>query len=249
MTEPLPGATDDASAAAPSAGAPSGRPSSGRPSSGEYRLALLLVAVGAGLLLIGFGRTWVTATSAQPGLPRIVVTLTGLDIAPLGGALPLVALAGIAGLVATRGVWRRAVGALLLLAGGAGAVLAVRAGLTLTNPSGEGATVDRLVGEKLGVTVSGVPVTTTSWWLPAALGGLLVAVGGVLALLHGSRWPTMGRRYDRDRPAAGGPEGRAESAWDLLDRGVDPTADGAAGDGAAGADASPSRPADGPGTG
>lgn len=196
-----------------------------RPSSGEYRLVLLLVALGALLLLVGFGRTWVTATSAQPGLPRIVVTLTGLDLAPLGGALPLVALAGIAGLVATRGVWRRAVGALLLLAGASGAVLAVRAGLTLTSPSGEGATVDRLVGEKLGVTVADVPITTTSWWLPAALGGVLVALGGLLALLHGSRWPVMGRRYERDRPTTGGPEGRAESAWDLLDRGVDPTDD------------------------
>ncbi|MFN8157978.1 MAG: Trp biosynthesis-associated membrane protein [Candidatus Nanopelagicales bacterium] len=102
--------------------------------------------------------------------------------------------------------------------------------------------------EKLGVTVSGVPVTTTSWWLPAALGGLLVVVGGVLALLHRSRWPTMGRRYDlTDRRP---PARTAESAWDLLDfRGVDPTADGAAGDGAAGDGAPPSRPADGPGTG
>ena len=73
------------------------------------------------------------------------------------------------------------------------------------------------------MTVSGVPVTTTAWWLPAALGGALVALGGLLALLHGSRWPVMGRRYDRDRTATGGPDGRSESAWDLLDRGVDPT--------------------------
>jgi hypothetical protein len=44
----------------------------------------------------------------------------------------------------------------------------------------------------------------------------------------------MGRRYDRDRPATAG-EGREESAWDLLDRGVDPTAEAQA--------AAPSRPA------
>ena len=217
---------------APSDPVPAGR--SGRSASGEYRLALLLVAVGAVLLLVGFGRTWVTATSAQDGLPRIVVALSGLDLEPLGAALPLVALAGIAGLVATRGAWRRAVGALLLLTGATGAVLAVRAGLTLTDPAGEGSTVDRLVGERLGVAVSGVPVVTTSWWLPAALGGVLVAAGGLLALLHGSRWPTMGRRYDRDRPASAG-EGREESAWDLLDRGVDAAAEAPA--------APPSRPA------
>jgi uncharacterized membrane protein (TIGR02234 family) len=202
-----------------------GRPEPARPSSGEYRLALLLVAVGAGLLLLGFGRTWVTATSAQPGLPRIVVSLSGLDLVPVGGALPLVALAGIAGLVATRGVWRRLVGALLLVAGAAGTVLAARAGLSLADASGAGATVDRLVGERLGVTVSGVPVTTTSWWLPAAMGGLLLALGGLLALLHGSRWPTLGRRYEREGAAPAGAETRPESTWDLLDRGVDPTAD------------------------
>lgn len=214
MTDPAPVPADDA-----------GAPTAPRSSAGEYRLALLLVAVGALLLLVGFGRTWVTATSAQPGLPRIVVSLSGLDLVPLGGALPLVALAGIAGLVATRGAWRRGVGALLLVAGAAGLVLATRAGLTLSDPSGEGATVDRLVGERLGVTVSGVPVVTTSWWLPAALGGLLVALGGLLALLHGGRWPVLGRRYEREGAAPAPAPGRQESAWELLDRGVDPTAE------------------------
>ena len=234
MTDP---SLDPAAAPAP---APDGAEQ--RPSSGEYRLALLLVTVGAGLLLLGFGRTWATATSAQPGLPRVVVALSGLDLVPVGAALPLVALAGVAGLVATRGAWRRAVGALLLVAGAAGAVLALRAGLTLADPSGAGATVDRLVGERLGVTVSGVPVSTTSWWLPAVLGGLLVGVGGLLALLHGSRWPTLGRRYERDAANAGAATGRTESAWDLLDRGVDPTAEAAA-------PAPSSRPAGDPGPG
>ncbi len=217
MTDAAPDPVTDVAAAPPS-----GPP---RSSSGEYRLALLLVAVGAGLLLVGFGRTWVTATSAQPGLPRIVVALSGLDLVPLGAALPLVGLAGIAGLVATRGRWRRAVGALLVVAGSAGLVLATRAGFTLGDPMGEGATVDRLVGERLGVTVSGVPVATTSWWLPAALGGLLLALGGLLALLHGSRWPVLGRRYEREGTAATVAPDRAESAWELLDRGVDPTAE------------------------
>jgi uncharacterized membrane protein (TIGR02234 family) len=192
----------------------------------EYVLALVLLAAGAGLLLLGYGRTWVAATTAQDGLPSLTVTLAGGDLQPVGGALPLVALAGVAGVVATRRVGRLVSGAVLLVAGVVGAVLPLRFGLTWSSTGGDGATVDRLVAERVGVVVSGVPATASSWWVVAALGGALVAVGGLLAVLHGSRWPTMGGRYERSsRPRAR----EAESAWDQLDHGVDPTVDPALG--------------------
>lgn len=189
----------------------------------EYRAALVLVALGAGLALLGFGRTWATAVTGQEGLPRVVVTVSGTDLVPFGAAVPLVALAGVAGLVATRGPGRRAVGVLLLLSGGAGALLAARAGVSLHDASGAGGAVDRIVSERTGVLVAGVPVSTTSWWVAAALGSVLVAAGGLLALLRGGRWPALGRRYERTGSAATGPQDREESAWDLLDQGLDPT--------------------------
>jgi len=188
----------------------------------EYVVALLLLAAGAGLLLLGYGRTWVAATTAQSGLPSLTVTLSGGDLQPLGSALPLVALAGVAGVVATRRVGRAVSGSVLVVAGVAGVVLPLRFGLTWSSSGGDGATVDRLVAEKVGVAVTGVPSTASSWWVVAALGGVLVAVGGLLAVLHGSRWPAMGGRYERStRPRAS----ETASAWDQLDHGVDPTAD------------------------
>jgi uncharacterized membrane protein (TIGR02234 family) len=194
----------------------------------EYGVVLLLLAAGALLLLVGFGRTWAVATTAQEGLPRIIVALTGRDLVPVGGSLPLVALAGVAGLVATRGMWRRALGALLVIVGAAGALLAAAAGLTLSDAAGAGATVDRLVGEKTGVVVAGVPAVTSAWWAVAVLGGVLVAIGGLLAVLHGATWPALGRRYElttRTTDPHQGASAADDSAWDLLDQGIDPTQD------------------------
>jgi uncharacterized membrane protein (TIGR02234 family) len=125
-------------------------------------------------------------------------------------------------------MWRRALGALLVVVGTAGALLAAAAGLTLSDASGAGATVDRLVGEKTGVVVAGVPAVTSAWWAVAVLGGVLVAVGGLLAVLHGAMWPALGRRYERATRASDPHQGTnapEQSAWDLLDQGIDPTAD------------------------
>ena len=211
------------SAAVPAPGAPVGPVDDGDASARrEYAVALVLLAAGAGLLLLGYGRTWVTASTAQSGLPSLTVTLGGGTLQPLGGALPLVALAGVAGVVATRRVGRLVSGAVLLVAGAVGVVLPVRFGLTWSSGGGDGATVDRLVAEKVGVVVSGVPSTASAWWVVAALGGLLVAAGGMLTVLHGARWPAMGGRYERSsRPRTE----QSTSAWDRLDHGVDPTVD------------------------
>jgi hypothetical protein len=60
------------------------------------------------------------------------------------------------------------------------------------------------------------------WPLLAAAGGLLLALGGALALLRSRRWPTMSTRYEtpaaRDRPVR--PQTDA-ARWDALDRGDD----------------------------
>jgi Tryptophan-associated transmembrane protein (Trp_oprn_chp) len=59
-----------------------------------------------------------------------------------------------------------------------------------------------------------------------------VAAGGAVVLLRGSSWPEMGRRYERGGEQGAAATDRArtaprpvESAWDQLDRGVDPTTD------------------------
>ncbi len=153
--------------------------------------------LGAGLVLLGASRVWVTSTQAMPPPLRAeVMAHTGASLAPALPALGLVALAGAGGLLATRGGARRFVGALLLAAGAA--IVAVVAG-------------------ELG---GGVAV---GWPVACLAGALVVGAAGVLALRDGARWPVMGARYSRpsatDRPAS------QVDVWDAIDRGEDPTRD------------------------
>jgi uncharacterized membrane protein (TIGR02234 family) len=189
-----------------------------------YALALVLLVVGAVLLLVAYGRTWATTTVGGSGLPTVTVALSGSDLTPAGTAIAVLALAGVAGLAAARRRGRVVVGVLLVLAGLAAAWVAVDFALSWSSSSGAGATIRAAVGERAGVDLEGARTTTTAWWLVAALAGLLVAAGGVLAVLRSRTWPEMGRRYERGGDGSRAPAATREpSAWDQLDQGIDPT--------------------------
>jgi lysylphosphatidylglycerol synthetase-like protein (DUF2156 family) len=173
------------------------------PGSGRRRLAVavLLCAAGAGLALFAATRVWAVEATARPGgLSDQRIVRTGTELA---GWLPAVAVVGLAGagaLLATRGLARRMLGA-LLAALGAGLLLGAAALVGAADPA-------RL-----------------AWPVLAAAGGAATVVGGVLAAAQGHRWPGMGARYER----AGGAAGQVReadptrAAWDALDRGEDPT--------------------------
>ena len=204
----------------------------------EYGLALLAGAVGAGLILLAVRQRWAEAvfTAPKPLTPQ-VVAVSGADLVPLAGALAVAALAGLAAVIATRGVLRQVAGALLALFGAAAGAAVVVAG------------------------AAGHAIMTGTPWRAAVLAGaLLVFLAGLATVLRGSRWPVMSARYDLpDRrgtakagaagTVAAGAAGRratvrpADSAsmWESLSGGGDPTADPAA-DPAAGAAVDPERP-------
>jgi Tryptophan-associated transmembrane protein (Trp_oprn_chp) len=98
--------------------------------SGRRGLALVVVACAAGavLVLVASGRTWVVEVTPRPApLPELRTGYTGGGLRPWLPALGWVALAGAGALLATRGIARRALGGLLVLAGAgiaAGAVTA-----------------------------------------------------------------------------------------------------------------------------
>jgi uncharacterized membrane protein (TIGR02234 family) len=186
----------------------------------SYRAALALLAVGAVLLLVGFGRTWVTAVVRDAGLPTVTVELTGRDLAPAGAAMAVVALAGLAALVATRRVGRMLTGLVLALAG----LIAV--GSALRYGAWSGSTM-ALVADRAGVAASDATTstTTTLWWVVAAVGGALVLTAGALSLVASSTWTTLGGRYERRSSTQPAPKAAAASAWDQLDAGLDPTLD------------------------
>lgn len=117
--------------------------------------------------------------------------------------LALLALAGVAGAVATGGWARRVLGAILLLAGGAVAVSSV-VGVHLGEASGY-PTWEVLAGHGL-----------------AAAGGVLLAVSGIVVVRLARRMPRLGARYSApgDKPAARDPD---TEMWDSLSAGDDPT--------------------------
>ena len=198
----------------------------------SYALALLACLVGAGLASYAVTRTWSLLVVERPGLTDLRTARTGADLEPWVIGLALVALAGTGALLATRGVVRRGLGVLLALAG-----LGVAAGA--------------IVG-RAGLDVGRAGAGGTLWPIACALGGAIIALGGLTAARRGLRWPAMSARYERGtstasphRPgahsgpsAASGSEPGAGSepnpdtsrpadyrlTWEALDRGDDPTA-------------------------
>lgn len=159
----------------------------------EYALALGLLALGAFLLLVALTKSWTIDTVAllEGVTPSRSRTVSGASVAPAAAAAAWIALAGIAGLVATRSWGRTLVGLVLVLAAVAGILSALRA--------------------------------WTAPWAPVAIVGLVCPlVAGLLAIIHGRRWPVLGSRYERQ--AEPRQEADERATWDALDRGEDPTA-------------------------
>ena len=192
----------------------------------QYGYALLAGAVGAGLILLALRAQWAQAVfTPQKPLTAEVVNVSGTDLVPLAEALALAALAGLIALVATRGVARRIVGALLALFGaGAGAAVltgvtaatvvsvavgkvaspesaalsGTGAGSTTSGSSGNGAIV---VSNATGHAIIG----GTPWQAAVIVGALLVFAAGLATALRGQDWPAMSARYDA--PGARGAAG------------------------------------------
>jgi uncharacterized membrane protein (TIGR02234 family) len=193
----------------------------------EYGAALLTGAVGAGVILLSVRERWAQAvfTPPKPLSPQ-VVNVSGTDLVPLAGALAVAALAGLAAVIATRGVLRRVSG-VLLAAFGAGAGAAVTVSVTAASvlsvaaghvASPESAAVSGAAGSTTGgssggaaVVVSGAAghaiMSGTPWRVAVLAGALLVFLAGLATALHGPRWPVMSARYELARRQASGAAG------------------------------------------
>jgi len=188
-----------------------------------FRVSVVLIAAGAVLLLLAGGRPWSTTTVGGGALPTVTVVLDGGDLTP-SSAVAVLALAGLAGLAATRRRGRLVIGVLLVVAGAAIVDTALVFATSWDSSTGAGATIRNLALDKVGAE-SPTATTATGWWIASLVAGLMVAAGGAVALRTSRSWPEMGRRYER-RAGTDGParEVAPKSAWDQLDEGVDPTA-------------------------
>ena len=203
----------------------------------QYGYALLAGAVGAGLILLALRAQWAQAVfTPQKPLTAEVVGVSGTDLVPLAEALALAALAGLIALIATRGVARRIVGALLALFG-AGAGAAVLTGVTAATvvsvASGKVASPESaaLSGTAAGSTTSGSSgagsivvsnatghaiISGAPWQAAVIVGALLVFAAGLATALRGQDWPAMSARYDapgaRGAAGADGTAGQGSAA-------------------------------------
>jgi uncharacterized membrane protein (TIGR02234 family) len=182
----------------------------------EYGIVLLVGALGAVLVLLAVRQRWAQAVFAMPKpLSPEVVNVSGADLVPLAGALALAALAGLAAVIATRGVARRVAGVLLALFG-AGAGAAIMTSVTAATvfsvaaskvASPESAAVSGAAGSTTsGTSGSGALVVTgstghaimtgTPWHVAVLVGALLIFLAGLATALRGTDWPVMSARYD-----------------------------------------------------
>jgi uncharacterized membrane protein (TIGR02234 family) len=210
----------------------------------EYLLTLLAGAVGAVVVLLAARQDWARVVTIEPHpLPASRVSVSGQDLVPAAGALGLAALAGLAAVLATRGLVRRIVGG-LLAAFGVAIVVSVSLPVTAAQVRGAavGATTAQAGSVPGGSTVgsgatpgsggsglaglslaSHVEMAAFPWRWAVLLGGLLVLGAGMLVAWRGTRWPVMSSRYER--PASRKPPAATDPAslWESLSQGLDPT--------------------------
>ena len=190
---------------------------------GPIALALLLDIAGAGAALLVAVRTWQTITTPRPApLHDDVLHVSGRTVDAAPTAFALVALAGVVAVLATRGVLRRIVGAVLVLSG----LGLVWRALAAAGPVGTSRARTLVAAHHSTVDVSTVVphvVTHPLWPALTVACGALVAASGALAAWRGHRWVVMSARYEAALPAETDPAKAAASLWTALDRGEDPT--------------------------
>ncbi len=191
----------------------------------EFAVALVADLVGAAGALLISARAWQSILAPRPRpLADVVVPVSGRTLEPAVFALGLVALAGVVAVLATRGIARRVVGAVLVVAG-AGIVWPAVASFSAVSESRARLLV-AAAHAGVGLDPAHVPQVTVhpAWPSLVVVCGLLVAASGLLVVARGQSWTGLSARYDA--PTTGSRAARPESdarMWNALDRGADPT--------------------------
>lgn len=228
----------------------------------EFGYALLAGAAGAGLILLAVRQQWARAVFSPPQpLPQQVIAVRGQDLVPVAGALAIAALAGLAAVIATGGIWRRIAGGLLAVFGvGAGVavltattaaqVVSVAAGhagspgSSALSGSSSSSTTGGTLSHGSPVVVSGTTghaiMSGAGWRAAVLIGAVAIVCAGLSAAWRGGRWPVMSARFERSGFERSGRQRQAgadsASLWESLSSGDDPTEAAAAGDPADAAD-------------
>jgi len=178
-----------------------------------YVPTLLVGLAGAALAAVAGAREWATTQGDAAGI-KVEASVTGAEAQPLVAALALVALASWGVVLVSRGLVRRAVAAVGLVAS-LGALASVVLGLSAVEQDAMDAAVAR------GATGDTFATSISVWYYLAGLGALLAAAAFAVAVVRAPRWPAMGAKYDA--PSARQSPATDEDMWRALDEGRDPT--------------------------
>jgi uncharacterized membrane protein (TIGR02234 family) len=194
------------------------------PGRARFGAVLGLVLLGGAGALLTSGRAWQTVTATRPRpFAEAVVDVSGRTIEPAVAALAVVALAAVVAVLATRGLARRVVGALLgcaavglgwAAAAGLRPVSAARARSLITE-SHTGAGLDPTRPPQVAVHVT--------WPILALVCAMAVLVASVAIVVWGHRWVGLSGRYEA--PVRADPQRTSATLWADLDQGHDPTSE------------------------
>jgi uncharacterized membrane protein (TIGR02234 family) len=192
-----------------------GRGGGGRGGGRELLFAVIGCVLGAAIVVGLAGRPWVTVT--ERGATVLTQSLTGSSLNGAVAALGWAGLAGTAGLVATRGWLRVAVGVLLVAFGGGVTYLCATA-------VGHAHILAAATAKSQYAAVTGAAdIKLNPLWIVTLAGGLLLALAGALTVARGRRWPGMSARYERTSAPPKADPNDPLVLWKTLDRGEDPT--------------------------
>lgn len=180
-------------------------------------VAVLLLVAAAAALAGAAVAVWMRPSFDTAFRGQVTIAVTGGEWEPALIPLALLALAGVAGAVATGGWARRLVGALLAAAGVWAAMLGVWPQFGVDPRAAREAVAEVPTGGRL----SGAP-GVEPWTLLAALGGLLLVGGGLLLVARAGTMPRLGARYSSPGATRREPEPERR-LWEALDTGEDPT--------------------------
>jgi uncharacterized membrane protein (TIGR02234 family) len=185
----------------------------------ELWFALLLGALGAGLIFLATRQAWAQIRTIPPKpLPASTVTVTGAGLVPYADALVVAGLATLAAVLASKGLLRRLTGVLLGVIGvalAASAFTLTRAGAisaASSNISPETAAAGS-VTDGTGSVSAGVPnvagaaphvvFAAAGWQAIVVLGAIAMVAAGILVTVRSGRMAVMSSRYDSPAGAAG----------------------------------------------
>ena len=174
-------------------------------------VVLIVLIAGALLALVATALPWGRALLDGGG--RLPVS--GRAVAPNYQVLPLLALASVVGVVATRRVGRVFIGLILAVAAVYAGLSSMVLGISLTDDVRDWAV--EAGHDILGATGGSAEM---NWYVVACV--LILVAGGWIAV-RGPRWPSMGGTYERTPSPPSAKRLTARETWDALDRGDDPT--------------------------